>query len=623
MAKESFDVVVVGAGWYGLIAARTYLELAPDTNLLLIDDGKTIGGVWSKERIYPDLFAQVGHGLFEYSFYPMPKEGITKDRYISGETIHKYLNDFARDYGLRDRCRLNTRVTKVESLAHGKLRWRLSVKSGDTTYMIDASKVIQASGVTSEKYVPDFPQKDFSKPIIHSGRLGIEAEQINTPQTQRVVVLGAAKSAYDTVFHLLKHGKKVDWIIREDGTGPLAISPPTQVFGLFNSVDLMGTRALGVLSPAILQAEGFWYWFLQRSSLGRTITHAFWRYLTWTAEIAAGYDKTENMKKLEPVPFKYGIFWANSGLGLASVPNFWKVLHEGDLTVHRTSIASFVDEKVVLKNGEKIAADFVILCTGWKDNLSVYDQNLRLTLGLPSKIPEDPSWKKLDAQADTTVDELLPNLVSIPHQTYENPSNREHRPWRLYRRLVSPQLSEQGDNSIVFLGQIHSVYTPLVAEMQSLWSCAYLLGQLPTPSLEDMKKEVALWNSWTAKRYLAQGRKHAYSIYDYLAYVDSLARDLGIKPNRKSNPISEMFSTYRPRDYKGILDEYCAAQKKRTSITNGDEKRVQSIRQPMNSPSVRSEAMPLLNRLYANFQKAKPVYTLLLACLLLLIAVII
>ncbi|ETN44956.1 uncharacterized protein HMPREF1541_09831 [Cyphellophora europaea CBS 101466] len=623
---ETCDVAIVGGGWYGLIAAHTYRQLAPQSKVVLLDDGATIGGVWSKERIYPNLFAQVGHGLFEYSFYPMSKEGLTKDRYISGETIHRYLNNFARDYGLLPLIRLNTRVARIERADGGEAKWRLSLRTRGASYrtgdyQLEAAKVIQASGVTSEKYVPDFPRERFSKPIIHSGELGVMANDLGAEETKRIVVLGAAKSAYDTVFHLLKEGKKVDWVIREDGTGPLAISPPTQIFGLFNSVDLLGTRMVAAMSPAILNTKGFWYWFLQRSNMGRALTHRFWRYLTQTCEVAAGYDDSETMKKLEPVPFKYGIFWANSGLGLASVPNFWKTLHEGDLQVHRTSITSFVDDQVVLKDGQRLPTDFVILCTGWKHNLSVYDDQLQSTLGLPSKAGEDASWTTYDKRANSKVDELLPNLQSIPHETYENPANRETRPWRLYRRLVSPQLADKADRSIVFLGQIHSVYTPLVSEMQSLWSCAYLLGELPTPSVEGMREEISLWNAWTAKRYLAQGRKHAYSIYDFLAYVDTLARDLGVRVNRKSNPISEMLATYRPRDYRGLIDEYRAVRAKRQATAAAQSSQVEKTTKAASvAGTTEARSYALVSLLQDHFQKLKPVYTLLLGFVVLVIA---
>lgn len=199
--------------------------------------------------------------------------------------------------------------------------------------------------------------------------------------------------------------------------------------------------------------------------------------------------------------------------------DFWKVIHAGDVTVHRTSIESFADNVVHLKDGKNIPTDFVLLCTGWKDGLSTFDSKLRAEIGLPSAADLDQSWLKLDAEADAKVDELLPNLQSIPHDTPQSVEHKEseHRPWRLYRRLVSPAMANAQDRSLFIAGQIHSVYTPLVAEMQALWGSAFLLDQIPIPSMEVMRQEIALWNSWTAKRYLAQGRKHAYSIYDYLA----------------------------------------------------------------------------------------------------------
>ncbi|KAH8704704.1 putative monooxygenase [Talaromyces proteolyticus] len=554
--KESYDVIIIGAGWYGLIAATTYLRLAPDTNMLIVDNGKSIGGVWSKERIYPNLFAQVGHGLFEYSFYPMKKEGLTPDRYISGNTIHNYLYSFAKDYDLVRRTRLETTVTNVEKMVSGS--WRLDILGDKPLW---ASKLIVATGVSSEPYIPTWPKEGFSKPIIHSAQTGTSLDELHSLAVKRVVVLGAAKSAYDTVFLLLKAGKKVDWIIRDEGSGPLAIMPP-RLLGIFNTVDLMGTRALAAFSPAILGTRGAWYQLLHQNSIGRFITMKFWNVLTAVAEYQAGYHKSSNAEKLRPIPKGYGIFWANSGLGLASVPDFWKTFHAGGATVHRTEIASYSDgNKVNLKNGTSLETDFVVLCTGWTDALGPFKQDLRVQFGLPSDQDFNSKWQKLDDQAEETVNKALPILTNPP-DTFV-PSASQRRPWRLYRRLISPRMAAQGDRSIFFPGQIHSVYTPLVAEIQALWGVSFLLNQLEIPDQREMEEEVAVWNAWTRKRYLEQGRKHAYSIYDYLAYVDTLARDLGINPNRKCNPIAEMFSTYVPSDYKGLIDEYLHTQEKK------------------------------------------------------------
>ena len=183
--------------------------------------------------------------------------------------------------------------------------------------------------------------------------------------------------------------------------------------------------------------------------------------------------------------------------------------------MHRTEIASLSDkDTITLKNGTKITTDYLILCTGWTHNLGTFDEALRAKIGLPSKEDLSVKWQKLDAHGEQTVNELLPFLRNPPDTTS---SVSERRPWRLFRRLVSPNMSSNGDRSIFFPGQIHSVFTPLVAELQALWGVAFMLRLIDVPARGEMEQEIAVWNAWTRKRYLEMGRKHAYSIYDYLA----------------------------------------------------------------------------------------------------------
>lgn len=47
MEQEFFDVVIIGTGLYGIQAARYYLDIYPDTKLLLLESDNVIGGTWS------------------------------------------------------------------------------------------------------------------------------------------------------------------------------------------------------------------------------------------------------------------------------------------------------------------------------------------------------------------------------------------------------------------------------------------------------------------------------------------------------------------------------------------------------------------------------------------------
>lgn len=576
MHTEQVDVIVVGTGWNGLICAKTYLELAPGASLILVDQGASIGGVWSSEKIYPTLYAQIKYGQFEYSCYPMIREGITDDGYVSGETIHHYLFEFAQKYHLVERTRLRTTVRHVSRIAGGQ-GWRLETEKNDagTCAVVECAKLIYASGATSQAVMPSWPKAStFNVPVIHSQETGLRLDGLANPSVKRTIVVGAAKSSFDTVILLLNQGKSVDWIIREDGSGPLALMPPT-IGGIFNTMEVVATRIVAILGASIMSTEGLGYQMVHQTRLGRLLTKQFWRVINMIAATHAGYHKSDTIHKLTPMPDGEGVFWASAGLGAASVPNFWKTLHAGDLKVHKTEITSLTGINTAnLANGDRLDTDYVILCTGFDKSYQPFSPELQRECGLAPETTEFcdmEKWARLEAEAENTVDRLLPILRSSPLKTKAPAASQQQQsddqekhvaqgPSRHYRRLISPKLAAQGDRSIFFPGFIHSIYTPLVSESQALWGCAFLLGLLQVPSQDDMEREVAEWNVWSRKRYPVQGRKHAYAIYDFLGYIDVLLVDLGVETRRVNSWWRHLFMPVYPRQYQGLVPEFLAAK---------------------------------------------------------------
>lgn len=45
---QNYDLVIVGAGIYGIQAARTFLELHPSAKVAVLEASGSIGGVWSQ-----------------------------------------------------------------------------------------------------------------------------------------------------------------------------------------------------------------------------------------------------------------------------------------------------------------------------------------------------------------------------------------------------------------------------------------------------------------------------------------------------------------------------------------------------------------------------------------------
>ena len=212
----------------------------------------------------------------------------------TGYTINKYLTSFARDFKLEELVTFESTVTEVDQTLSGA--WILTLATG---YQIECTKLIWAVGPGSSPVRPTWPKDNFSSPVIHSSDTGKNLGLIS--QAKSVTVVGAAKSAFDTAYFLTKAGKEVDWIIREDGGGPIAMGPPT-LLGIWNTVDGLSTRSMAMFSPSIMNTSGFWYKAIHRTPIGRMVAGAYWRTANFLADYAAGYDANDDFKALQPTP---------------------------------------------------------------------------------------------------------------------------------------------------------------------------------------------------------------------------------------------------------------------------------------------------------------------------------
>ena len=225
-----------------------------------------------------------------------PHHGNKKDPRVTGEMIHAYMQRYAEDHDLLRRIHFNTFVESAKQSSSGG--WRLAFR--DSNEVVETEKLLVATGVTSIMHMPDFDGgHDASVPTIHSRDLGMSWKALQDEAIQDVVVVGAAKSAYDAVYLLLSMGKKVTWIIRDGGAGPLAILP-FKILNTFNSIAVASTRLMTHLSPSILNTQGPLYWFLQRSQLGRWCTGRFWDFLDFVSGVHAGYGAGDHVSMLKP-----------------------------------------------------------------------------------------------------------------------------------------------------------------------------------------------------------------------------------------------------------------------------------------------------------------------------------
>ncbi|KOS21705.1 putative flavin-containing monooxygenase 1 [Escovopsis weberi] len=219
---ETYDCVVVGAGCYGLAAAKQYRFTHPDHSIRVFASEDTIGGTWAEERLYPNLKSNNLLGTLEYPDFPMDPERFAVEQgcHVSGSAIHAYLKAYAVEFGLSDFIHLRTKVTVAEHLGGQNSPqggWILTVidleKQEAAGSKVHARRLIVASGLTSVPRIPQLPgEEHFGGRIFHTKFF---AQNVDTLKTARsVTILGGSKSAWDAAYSYATAGVQVNWVIR-------------------------------------------------------------------------------------------------------------------------------------------------------------------------------------------------------------------------------------------------------------------------------------------------------------------------------------------------------------------------------------------------------------------------
>ncbi|EKG17243.1 Pancreatic hormone-like protein [Macrophomina phaseolina MS6] len=501
-------------------------------------------------------------GTYEYSDFPMDSAtfGVAPGEHIPGTTLHKYLTSYAEHFGIYSRIRFNIRVEAAEENA-GVDGWVLGVVNTATgeKALLNAKKLIVATGLTSESYVPTFVgQEGFGSPIFHSKDFADRADTLKTARS--VAVLGGAKSAWDAAYAYASAGVPVNMIIRKAGRGPVWMSPP-YVTPLKKWLEkLVHTRFLQWFSPCIWGDEdgyGSVRGFLHGTWLGRKIVDIFWSILGNDVIALIGFDKHPEIKKLKPW---HSPFWIGSGLSILNFPtDFFEFVRNGTIRVHLADITHLSEKTIHLSTGEGIKADALFCATGWKSRppIKFFPPESIAELGLPYYAPQPDT---LAQEADAIILERFPRLKDQPNvvksERRESADEMPNQPFRLYRFIAPPSTLQK--RNIAFAGMITCISTSICAQAQGLWISAYFDGKLDRlPSQEKVQRETMLHTQFGKWRYpCGYGARLPDFVFDAVPYVDMLLRDVGLEGHRKKSKFADITEPYGPEDYKGLPSEW-------------------------------------------------------------------
>ncbi len=205
---ESTDVVILGGGWAGMLAAIN-LRKRGITDFRIVEKAADFGGTWYWNR-YPgcmcDVDATIYLPLLEETGY-MPTE-----KYASASEIFRYAQILGRHFGLYDHALFQT---EVESLVwdDDSARWELTTQRGDR---IRTRFFVSAGGLMHKAKLPGIDGIDsFKGTAFHTTRWdydytgGSPTEPMDRLAGKVVGIIGTGATSVQVVPQLARTAKEV------------------------------------------------------------------------------------------------------------------------------------------------------------------------------------------------------------------------------------------------------------------------------------------------------------------------------------------------------------------------------------------------------------------------------
>jgi cation diffusion facilitator CzcD-associated flavoprotein CzcO len=340
-ADRDPTVLVVGGGQAGLSIAARLKQLSIDT--LIVDRESRVGDNWRKRYHALTLHNQVQVNHLPYMPFP-PNWPV----YIPKDKLANWFEAYV------DAMELNFWTST--SFERGEYdfengRWSVVLRNGDgTARTMHPRHIVMATGVSGIANIPDIPTlKNFAGTVLHSSKY----DDGENWKDKRAVVIGTGNSGHDIAQDLYSSGAHVT-LVQRSPTLITNIEPSAQLaYATYNEGTLEDNDLIATSMPLRLARKTHQMITAQSKALDKDLLDGL---------EAAGF-KLDYGEDDTGWQFKYltrgGGYYFNVGCS--------DLVARREIALRQfADIETFLSEGVRMKDGEMLAADLIVLATGYK-----------------------------------------------------------------------------------------------------------------------------------------------------------------------------------------------------------------------------------------------------------------
>ena len=340
-ADRDPQVLVVGGGQAGLAIAARLKQLRIDA--LIVDRGLRIGDNWRKRYHALTLHNQVQVNHLPYMPFP-PNWPV----YIPKDKLANWFETYV------DAMELNYWTgTEFESGTYDEAqgRWSVVLRRADgSRRVMHPRHVVMATGVSGIANLPDIPSlENFTGTVLHSSQY----DDGEAWKGRRAIVIGTGNSGHDIAQDLHSSGADVT-LVQTSSTLVTNIEPSAQLaYAAYNEGTLEDNDLIATSMPLTLAKRSHVMLTEQSRNLDKDLLDGLMR-------VGFKLDYGEGGTGWQ---FKYltrgGGYYFNVGCSDLVAGGAIRLIQFAD-------IESFVADGVRMKGSERLAADLIVLATGYQ-----------------------------------------------------------------------------------------------------------------------------------------------------------------------------------------------------------------------------------------------------------------